>query len=447
MVGEIERIMKLLKYENYLFLTLITFTLVVVLLQKYSLNEHRIFNIASNDNITIISDSDKHKGLSSAKLTQDHSKYYLHCNIRKSNYPWPFCEFQVNLFNEMNKYGLDLSHFSEIVVSARYRDKNKLPIRFQIRSYEPGHSSLNNSDTWKYNGMQYQYKQENDPAIIPVKSLQVSSWWVAEQKLPINKTAINLEQSMMIEIATGSNMPAGDYVIEISSIQFNGKYFSTSQVYLFLLIFWVLAALYVLLSHLQYSKDQLKQSTKKAIELKKLNKLLNVETKKLQESTNRDPLTGALNRAGVQPIFTDQLPELSIIFIDVDHFKQINDNHGHSVGDEVLIKLVKNISECCRQSDLLARWGGEEFLLVCPNTDLIKANLLAEELRKTLENSDWPNTIRLTASFGVGEREKNEDISDFIHRTDMALYQAKVRGRNQVVMSKAPEVSEQLKTS
>ena len=159
---------------------------------------------------------------------------------------------------------------------------------------------------------------------------------------------------------------------------------------------------------------------------------MNIETETLKDQITRDPLTGALNRSGIEPVFTTEIPIISLAFIDIDHFKKINDNYGHTVGDEVLVEFTSVISKNCRDTDFLARWGGEEFILVCPNTTIDQLFELTESLRNLLEEHEWPHGIQLTSSFGIAQK-KNEDISSFIERADQALYSAKAQGRNRVI--------------
>ena len=204
--------------------------------------------------------------------------------------------------------------------------------------------------------------------------------------------------------------------------------------YGFIAAMWIVAALVLLAFNGLRASRNLKVVTRQAKELKQLNRLLNVETESLKNMAERDPLTGALNRSGIKPIFTQELKLLSLIFMDIDHFKQINDRHGHGMGDAVLKEVVRLVQYNCRATDCLARWGGEEFLLVCPNTDSFAAQDLAESLRLLIEENHWVHDERLTASFGVAQR-LNETNSDFIKRADMALYDAKAQGRNRVVVA------------
>ncbi len=150
----------------------------------------------------------------------------------------------------------------------------------------------------------------------------------------------------------------------------------------------------------------------------------------------RDPLTGVLNRCGIQAVFTSDTQIISIAFIDIDHFKSVNDSFGHVIGDDVLITFSKVISENSRDTDFLARWGGEEFILVCPNTTLKQVTEFSEKLRILVMEKEWPEGVKLTASFGVAQKNNTEAVTNFIERADKALYAAKAQGRNRVITAK-----------
>jgi diguanylate cyclase (GGDEF)-like protein len=124
---------------------------------------------------------------------------------------------------------------------------------------------------------------------------------------------------------------------------------------------------------------------------------------------------------------------LSLIMFDIDHFKQVNDNYGHAVGDETLIKLAEIVNKEIRDTDLFARWGGEEFMILCPHTDLDHSVKLAERIRVSIEEQKFKAVGHISCSFGVTEFKNSEDADDLTKRVDDALYQAKENGRNQVV--------------
>lgn len=167
------------------------------------------------------------------------------------------------------------------------------------------------------------------------------------------------------------------------------------------------------------------------------------EKKHVEELSETDAVTQIANRHRLSKVLAELINKenavenkVSIIMIDIDHFKRINDQFGHSEGDLVL----KNISHLLRKhkddSLTAGRWGGEEFLLICPNTDLEKATDLAEEIRQDVEKFEFKQNVNVTISLGVAEMKKNENTDEFIERADKALYEAKKSGRNQTKQSK-----------
>lgn len=127
---------------------------------------------------------------------------------------------------------------------------------------------------------------------------------------------------------------------------------------------------------------------------------------------------------------------LSVVFIDIDHFKSINDNYGHQCGDLALTSVAKWINESIRSSDIVFRYGGEEFVVLLSDTDLDGAELLAERIRQNIENHIFAyglETIRMTASLGTSTLCGDDTLDKFIDRADQAMYRAKQAGRNRVV--------------
>ena len=164
--------------------------------------------------------------------------------------------------------------------------------------------------------------------------------------------------------------------------------------------------------------------------------------RKLEEMASQDKLTGALNRQVFDGILRQSMSlarrkgqKLSLVIFDLDHFKKINDNYGHLAGDEVLRSVADTVRELLRESDVMCRWGGEEFFLLFPDCGLEEAQRIAEKMRKEIEECFFSfanKTIRITASFGVAEYEPGEDDTGLINRADQALLAAKSSGRNRV---------------
>lgn len=157
--------------------------------------------------------------------------------------------------------------------------------------------------------------------------------------------------------------------------------------------------------------------------------------------SNTDALTGIANRTHFNLIYEHALhatqredEELSIIFFDIDHFKNVNDIFGHLVGDEVLHQMAYLVKNTLRKSDMLARWGGEEFIILLLNTPLSSAVEVAEALRELIEKEPFEVVEHITCSFGVSALRANEQGDELLKRVDELLYKAKNSGRNRVVI-------------
>ncbi len=155
-----------------------------------------------------------------------------------------------------------------------------------------------------------------------------------------------------------------------------------------------------------------------------------------------DPLTGAYNRRHLQNQLeqlvapTDKTrPMVALLAIDIDHFKQVNDHHGHEAGDEVLRRLVSLVSARTRGSDLLFRTGGEEFMLLLPRVTSEAAQHIAEALRQMVAQAELLQGESLTVSIGVASLSAGQDLKAWVRSADQALYQAKRTGRNRVVVA------------
>ena len=116
--------------------------------------------------------------------------------------------------------------------------------------------------------------------------------------------------------------------------------------------------------------------------------------------------------------------------IDIDYFKKINDTYGHLIGDKILKDIVRVIKESLRETDILARWGGEEFLILLPETSQESAYAFSELTRTRIEEHTFPDGIKLTVSLGVGEFNSTYSANEFLTKIDQALYQSKKQGRN-----------------
>lgn len=168
----------------------------------------------------------------------------------------------------------------------------------------------------------------------------------------------------------------------------------------------------------------------------------------LQRQALTDPLTGLSNRRHYEMLFKREHDRcrrhgsvLTLGMIDLDHFKRINDNYGHDVGDQVLRFVAEVMQRPLRHSDILGRFGGEEFILILPDTSLTQAETIAERMRQALEDDaliQGETLIKVTATFGLTQvRAEDSDIQDCVRRADEALYEGKRSGRNKVTLAEA----------
>jgi len=162
---------------------------------------------------------------------------------------------------------------------------------------------------------------------------------------------------------------------------------------------------------------------------------------KLSRLAYYDKLTGIYNRRKLDELLSMEHKitkrynrSLSALFFDIDHFKKVNDTYGHDIGDVVLSNLATLISHQIRETDIFARWGGEEFIILLPETTTLEAEILAEEIMMSLSLYTFPEVSKITISIGITAIKGKERLHTFTKRLDDALYKAKKDGRNRFIV-------------
>jgi len=177
------------------------------------------------------------------------------------------------------------------------------------------------------------------------------------------------------------------------------------------------------------ARDELQDAVRSLDEKNRMLEILS-RTDRLTSLANRRRLEEAL-QAEILRARRYETP-FTIIMLDIDHFKAVNDTYGHLVGDSVLVAVAEKLKRCARETDIVGRWGGEEFLLICPESSLQIGVDIAERLRKDFFYEMMPSVGQVTSSFGVATFQKNDDTGALLKRVDEALYLAKAKGRNRV---------------
>lgn len=156
----------------------------------------------------------------------------------------------------------------------------------------------------------------------------------------------------------------------------------------------------------------------------------------------QDPLTGLNNRRHFVAVLESEIArsqrhdrEFTLLIIDIDNFKSINDRWGHNTGDKVIVKFSELLKAGTRKSDTVARWGGEEFIILCPDMDIIAAEKMANKLLSSFREAEYDQAGKVTASIGAVCASPGEQPESIIHRADVCLYEGKRAGRDRLIIA------------
>lgn len=397
------------------------------------------FTVEVIDDRTVVDN----EGASRAELTHENGRFIVDCTIGEG-YEWPFCEFQVVLGYPPK--GLDLTRYDSIKVSLWVEDQSDFQMRIFLRNFNPAYSTVGNYQSLKLQELAFTLGDEQRSYAAKLSQFTVVSWWSNQFPLAIEHAGADMSNVSVLSVATGGHVRPGHYSVVIERIEFTGKLISEASLRLIIILVWVgCIFLYLILDSL-LTRRELALSKRRHISLRNINDALRLEKDNFAQMALHDPLTGALNRHGLSDALMNhikneesQLPPWSIVFMDIDHFKNINDQHGHTVGDQVIKEFAAQVQKQIKRNDLLTRWGGEEFLLILPGTRSMDALEVVERLREYLTAFPWPKGLNLTCSFGVTEHLPSEDLGTAIKRADEAMYTAKKNGRDRIEVKQASE--------
>jgi diguanylate cyclase (GGDEF)-like protein len=330
--------------------------------------------------------------------------------------------YQLHL-NEAVNQGVDLSRFRNLNVTIRYTGAAHY-LRVAIRDFDPRFSKVEDWNTTKFNTLNLQPKDLINPVSINLHEFMVPEWWAAAYDLPRELSQPDMRNAIAFSIYLQGEPAGTDHDVRVDKIEFSGDLISAEYWYLGIILLWLIAATW-------FGSSQWLRLRRQHVELQ-------TEKDKFEKLSTIDGLTKVLNRHGIEQFIAStkvaNLPT-SVIVIDLDHFKKINDHRGHYAGDRVLQNVGEILKSQTRNTDGLGRWGGEEFILVCPGANLARASDLAEKLRHRIMTTNFipEDPLSVTASFGVATSPAGGSFDDAFQQADQALYLAKSRGRNCVV--------------
>lgn len=357
------------------------------------------------------------------------------CELNPSH-PTPYCNIHLDVTGADGK-GLDLSGYDRMTVWADYRGSGSR-VRIYLRNRHPNYYVPEFDMSTKYNMVEVPVEALATGLELSMTDFTVAGWWLIAGNVPLAYSHPEFNDVSSIELQTGSMERSGIHELQLQKIVWSGQLISQAQLYQAVIVTWILFIFGMLLYRLAQLNREMKQQRKYQQELLTINAALNVESRRYEDLAKTDALTGLRNRVGIRDILHQGLTDwrryqtpFSFVIIDLDRFKRINDTHGHDVGDQILKEAAELMFNCVRRSDALARWGGEEFVLVCPDTTLDQARQAAENLRVLLEKHLRYGGEVVTASFGVASMSE-PNLDHLFKKADTALYNAKKLGRNRV---------------
>ncbi len=362
---------------------------------------------------------------------------HYRCDYTKSTTNTP-CALTFSM-SQSRTHGMNLQQFSSMKIDIKYQGPAKT-LRIAMRNFDPRFSSEKDYNSDKFIFINLRVTDLTEPIFLSMNELKVADWWISQFNLPREHTYLDFSNIISMAIDIEDDLQGTAHEIQINKIEFVGEWISTENWYLGILLVWLgFATAFAVIRLIKLQHTEVQQRAKIS-DLVITNSALRTETDKFRKLSTVDALTNAFNRHGIEQIIESleiRLSTTSIIMLDIDHFKRVNDRRGHDVGDRVLQKVSEVILKSTRGSDKLGRWGGEEFILICPNTSVGMAIALAEKLRIIIFDTvfEADNPITVTASFGVAAVLADEPFTAAFKRADEALYNAKALGRNCVVVA------------
>lgn len=374
---------------------------------------------------------DSSVGGKSELIWLDKENLHWVCVLREGA-PYPYCGISI-AWSKEPFLQLDFSSYDALEVDLEYTGQARY-IRVFLRNYYPLPNMSDTIGKAKFNNIFKLTEDFKQPTNIPFDQLRVADWWIDDNQ--ISPEDIKPDVSKVISVGLDIPYPnkLGRHEFKLNRLRVVGEYISKETLYLGIIIFWtVLLLIEMLISHLKL-RNKVQLDGQKLQKLKEKSALY-------QEKAEYDKLTGVLNREGLNRIVsefysTQLLEQYTLLVLDLDYFKQVNDQYGHIIGDQVLQEVATTLKSCIRSYDIVSRWGGEEFVILfyCMDTDSIFP--FAEKVRKKIESTSFVDgkLDKMTISVGATNLAAEELFEQAFIRADKALYAAKAKGRNNTVV-------------
>lgn len=351
---------------------------------------------------------------------------------------YPYCNLLVPLRTDGS--GVDLTQYQSLELELFFESSIRDSLRVSLNHFYPDDDA---GYGHKVNQQVISPRSGRGSYRLNLSDFYVPSWWVhADRKLPPEGAKPNLRNVKHLVLTTGDMSDERKVSLALYKAEFRGKWITADTLYLALLWPWALLILAYLGCTAHRICRSVQDKNREAEQLRSLNRLLDLRSKQFEELAKHDNLTGLMNRAGIRESLEEAVKDykrqnipFALLMVDLDNFKQLNDNFGHDEGDRVLRDFSTLLQRRCRASDHPARWGGEEFIVICRHASAEAARVLAEDICQSLREAALGAGGGVTCSIGVAEID-HRGVDELFQRADAALYRAKRQGRDQVVMDK-----------
>ena len=369
----------------------------------------------------------------------DEKQFHLRCSYTDADSSQP-CALTFMLMPSGRTKGIDLRGYRSITMDLAYRG-NTGNVRLAIRTFDPRFSRAEDGNSSRMQSINLRTRDVNGPISIDLAELTVPEWWVSQFNLSREYNLPNFDNATALTIDLPGKLSGPPHELQLRRLQIHGEWLSREALYLGILCVWMLGALVTVAWWLVELRRQHRRQKGEIAALVERTAQLRVEQDHLRRQATIDQLTGVLNRRGIEQSIADAGEQglgagLAIVMVDIDHFKRVNDAHGHDVGDQVLRRVAAVMAQNVRANDILGRWGGEEFMVACVNCSAEHAAVVAQKIRQRIEASAFGARprVHVTASFGVAVTHTVDGFAECLQRADAALYHAKSHGRNRVVI-------------
>jgi diguanylate cyclase (GGDEF)-like protein len=365
----------------------------------------------------------------------DAQHWHWRCRYKAGARSQP-CGVTFMLTTEDPTRGTDLRRYDSLDLELAYRGSAPV-VRVAIRDFDPRFSKPEDGNSARIQAINLRARDIHEPINIDLSELTVPEWWIYQYNLPREYNRPQLDNVTALSIDVPGDLGGEVQDLQLRRLALRGEWVSRETVYLVIVCTWLMVASAAAGQRVWQMARRERRQQREIDVLTARTRQLRIDQDRLRRLATIDELTGVLNRRGLEGALEDFEAEgggIALIVLDIDHFKHVNDRWGHDVGDEVLRRVAAIVAANLRASDVIGRWGGEEFLIACRSRHIDDAARLAEKLRESVQNGsvDAKGRFSVTASFGVALVPPGAPTRRGFKRADLALYIAKEAGRNRV---------------